>query len=167
MKYNCVQCGKCCRNLNANGEFGLFLLPDEVLNFPSSRIIPCLGKGKTPNHSSFKIMAYQLIDKICPHLQGKLCGIYEKRPLACKKYPYKIDNYIGKKTLVSINPGCTSHENAIKSGTFIEGRPSQDFDEIDYAKKAGVWTLKFRAQHKRKDTPWIYNMKTKKWGPYK
>jgi len=94
MKFRCLRCGYCCRNLIYDGAIrkGLLLLPSEVHLFPTSLIKPSYGAGKKGKSRPRprKIIAYQYARKVCIHLKNNLCGIYYQRPLACRGYPLSI-----------------------------------------------------------------------------
>ena len=160
-KFGCLRCGKCCRGLNAKGYFGLFLYPHEIHLFPSLSIKPCLGKGKHPRHSNFKIWAYQLNETNCSHLVNNACKIYDKRPMVCRHYPFTVRTLPDNSVITTISHLCTSHQRAIKSGD-LNQEYLQNTDEFKLSLLAGKWMLGFKSINKKKDTHWIFNMKNKK-----
>ncbi len=162
-KFDCLKCGECCRDLIVNESLGLVLFPNEIRYFPSSSIEPCLGKGKKPNHSSFKIWAYQLNEMNCSNLINNSCKIYETRPRVCRQYPFSVKSFSNTRTDVSISPDCTSQQNALATGEFKEGQLSQYFEEEKYAISTARWMIKFQSRNKKKDTPWVFDMKNQKW----
>lgn len=112
-KFSCVQgCSDCCiyRDYYPSvryGKIGVLVLPDEKPVLESLarernikvKILPRLAIG---TDSPDTIIAYQMMGKkddgdLCPFLDvestarsphgGFRCGIYDKRPLACRAYP--------------------------------------------------------------------------------
>jgi len=68
---------------------GLSLTPEETSLFPQDHIFPSVGIGHYGRPK--RIIAYQLDINICPYLQEQRCIIYNKRPLACRTYPFEIE----------------------------------------------------------------------------
>ncbi len=74
----CLECQKCCRSV------GVYTHPDlydgstkEIMEFYKMR-------GFTEQKDNGALLL--TIPLPCPHLTTDGCGIYEKRPLACRKY---------------------------------------------------------------------------------
>ena len=91
MQFECLKCCHCCRNLlhrEKKEVMGLSLLPEEATLFPPEHIFPSIGIGKYGQPK--RIVAYQLDLNECPYLQERQCAIYEKRPLACRAYPFQL-----------------------------------------------------------------------------
>jgi len=68
---------------------GLALTPEETSFFPQKHIFPSIGIGHYGR--SKKIIRYQFGLNICPFLQDQRCTIYDRRPLACRAYPFEIE----------------------------------------------------------------------------
>ena len=90
IKFHCLNCGQCCRNLLKENEgmtLGLTLTKDEAKLFPQNVISPAHGRGKN-SLSVNPITMYQLNVGECPFLEKtKKCRIYANRPLTCRRFP--------------------------------------------------------------------------------
>jgi len=67
------------------------IFPEERSLFPREIIFPFYGIGKMPEDKFFKTVLYQVNAQKCPHLKPdelSICKIYEKRPLACRSFPF-------------------------------------------------------------------------------
>ncbi len=87
---SCNRCGVCCSSLIKTKDGiskGLFLTEKErdLFNYDVVKPSRALGRKKPE-----KVISYQLSVSPCPHLEGNVCKIYEKRPLTCKAYPFQI-----------------------------------------------------------------------------
>jgi len=139
-------------------------MPHEKELFPHDHVEPCIGKGKSPNHTKFVIWAFQLIDDTCPHLYENRCKIYENRPEFCRAYPYKmryrvtIGNFF-----LSIDPECRALKKAIDTKKYRDSIDAPESYETVIAKKIGHWMMNFHNWKKKDDTPWLYNLETKEW----
>lgn len=106
--FQCLQCGKCCKNFVRETEFGkagIFLFPEERALFPPEKVFPLfgIGIGNAEGTKPQKIFAYQYVDQQCIHLDERnLCKIYEKKPTACEGYPYEL-TLLG----IFVNEECT------------------------------------------------------------
>jgi Fe-S-cluster containining protein len=85
--FKCTNCGDCCREQNLveprfGWEFGLYLSPDETLQFPPESVKPLFGVG-------FPVVttAYQMVTRPCPNYGDGACLVYNKRPLVCRSFP--------------------------------------------------------------------------------
>ena len=91
LQFKCLKCGGCCKNLfreNPSGLNGLSVFSDELYLFPKKKLAPARGVGESPNDEYFVVTHYQLRVRNCPFLEGNSCTIYERRPLACRCYPF-------------------------------------------------------------------------------
>lgn len=103
VKFECLRCSHCCSNLliESNGILrGLALTPEETNLFPVDHVFPSVGIGIYGQPK--KVVTFQLDLSRCPHLEGSLCRIYDKRPIACRIYPFEtpnqnLDTYIDRK----------------------------------------------------------------------
>jgi Fe-S-cluster containining protein len=112
MRFQCLKCGFCCRNLVVDfGEWtlGLLLLPDEVNLFPQEKIAPMWGigvKGRSRPRPE-KVGVFQFNTKICVHLtEQNTCRIYAERPLICHAHPLNIQVAQGRLISASVNGSC-------------------------------------------------------------
>ncbi len=91
IKGECKRCGKCCKNvysvdMESEGEFKFM-----QFLFPSYRRFYIKGKDESGNF----VFACKFVTE-----EG-LCGVYEKRPAICKRYPAKSIKYCAK-----LHDGC-------------------------------------------------------------
>jgi len=92
--FKCLQCGRCCKHLLVETEYGLAglsLFPEEKNLFPSELISPNVGIGWGIPSGPKHVTTYQLNVSGCPHLsKGNLCDIHNKRPLVCQAFPLRL-----------------------------------------------------------------------------
>ncbi|MDH5690217.1 MAG: YkgJ family cysteine cluster protein [Candidatus Bathyarchaeota archaeon] len=165
--FECEKCGKCCRNLNVKGDAGLMLFRDEIKLFPEELVQPCLGIGKRPDHSSFRILTYQLTSNICPHLKNKNCLIHEKRPSMCRGYPLRFREPEPDKYYFEMAPECTALEKIKREygdTTQISFDPEKEPQAFLSRREESTlfWKLP-SGKYKR----WVFNLKTKQWKRYR
>jgi len=97
LKFECLKCGRCCRNLVIDviigGKtflLGMFLWKEEVRHFAPDKVLPLYGagiKGRSRVRPA-EVFAYQYIENVCPHItKNNLCRIYNYRPLICRSFP--------------------------------------------------------------------------------
>lgn len=167
--FECHRCGICCENLLKRGSRGLLLFPNEVKFFPENIMQPCLGKGRSPKHKNFKILAFQLNETRCPHYQDSSCKIYNQRPIACQAYPYSfaLTDARAQQYLFQVDPECTAIIESKKSGELTERMSVTENVEITAAKEIGAWMIDFKKGKYDKRKQWIFNLKTKKWERFK
>ena len=98
IKFECLKCGECCRNMHIKTDLGragwvtlgLFIMPNERKLFPAEIVVPLYGagvKGRSRPRPDV-IYAYQIAEPTCPHLEAdNSCAIYPVRPIACRAFP--------------------------------------------------------------------------------
>jgi Fe-S-cluster containining protein len=90
--FECKRCGTCCRKLiktDSDGyTLGLALIGDETALFSQDVVSPHFAVGLAEPST---IVSRQLNVSVCPHISGQNhCEVYERRPLACRVFPYSI-----------------------------------------------------------------------------
>ena len=165
--FECVKCGKCCKDLRQKREAGLMLYRDEVSLFPENLVQPCLAVGKKPNHGSFKILTYQLTPNTCPHLKDNKCAIHEKRPSMCRGYPLRFREPEPDKFYFEMAPECT----ALRKIKNKHGEKTEILFDPEREPKAFLsrrkemqefWQLK-SGKYKQ----WVFNLQTRQWQRYR
>ena len=115
LKFQCLQCGMCCKDLlrTMNGfTFGLTLIPEEIGLFPRDFVFPYMGLGHVGRPK--RIVCFQLGVNACPYLERNECRIYHNRPLAFQSYPFEIEEIDPLK--VTIDNRCRWFKECIKKG---------------------------------------------------
>ena len=164
IKFTCLQCGYCCRNLIQKHPYlpgvkgGLFLIPKETKLFPREHIYPNKGwglKGRA-RPRPLVIYAYQLDMNRCPHLRGNLCEIYENRPLACRGYPLEGLEPIGK---IILDPDCRFIKQHLDKGEII-----RQIEAPEELAANGTLRLYLAGALANSEEPsWTFDLTTKKW----
>ena len=162
MKFECLNCGECCRKLHIVSEWvnvksvtlGLFLMPNERKLFPAKMIMPLYGaglKGKSRPRPEV-IYAYQITEDRCPHLMAQnYCAIYDKRPIACRAFP------LG----VVMDRRCTWVKERFQEG---DSMPKSQLDLGDMVKYHDIlFEYIGRCAEKYPGRMWAWDLKTKKW----
>lgn len=165
-KFECLQCGSCCRNLRVNmGEWtlGLFLLPDETKFFPEDKIFPmwAIGlKGRSRPRPE-TIGVFQLDSATCIHMTEKnTCRIYDKRPVICHAHPLSLTIEQDRTINASVNASCKGARK-IPSNTHI--KLSDYFsDDIIKASAAASAYLQ-RMFHESAGLIWLFDLRSHKW----
>jgi len=159
MKFKCLMCARCCRDLmheNPVGVNGLLLLPEEIKLFENTgaEVYPFIGVGE--DNEPEKILAYQLSSQSCPHLlEDNKCAIYPDRPLLCRSFP--IEYVSGDWAIPSRN--CT----------FINRNVGDRMVDISYFSNVEVEAnLKLQKRLREEMKPyktevWIFDLASKKW----
>ena len=168
IKFECLQCGTCCRNLlRTMGVWtvGLTLIPDEIGRFPSDLVFPYIGIGRMGRPK--RIVVYQLNANTCPHLEGNKCGIYLNRPLSCQSYPFEIEEI--DPLWFTIDESCRWLNESIKMGkaTWAQKKKRVVFKERILAPKeleASYKLYKRGAKFFNSKDLWIFDLKRKMWG---
>lgn len=156
--FECKKCGTCCRSLLedlGDGVInGLFLTPKESRLFPSELRSPKIAIGK---RKPIEIVAYQFNLNVCSHVtERNECGIYHKRPLACRSFPFDFTS----KANVSVK--CPIIGNQMKEG---------EIREIEFSateKEAGERLNRYlrnlsQKYSKRHLKMWKFDLLTRKW----
>ncbi len=161
MNFNCQQCGKCCRDLvfRDHGVLrGLTLLPEETEHFREEAIEPYLGSGKHPDSVNFTILAYQLIETVCPHLAENMCNIYASRPVSCRQFPFSLDPDPEEGVLLGVDMNCPAAVELVNNCTGQIAFPDRDA-------AAKLFSLKQLAMKKPRQV-WVYDLAQEKWVRY-
>jgi Fe-S-cluster containining protein len=108
IKFKCLKCAHCCRNLFKDNEgitAGLALSPEETKLFPDNLVSPHTGIG-WGNSGPKYIISYQLNVNVCPHLsEDNSCKIHDERPAVCRAFPLISIGWIG--TSIADPADCT------------------------------------------------------------
>jgi len=156
--FECQKCGYCCQHLieKINGIInGLFLTNKETKLFPRELISPQKAIGvERPK----RIISYQLNIDTCPHINERNeCKIYDKRPLACRAFPYEI---VGHKPTVSVKCPVIGNQMAEGEKRVVDLAAV----EIQASWKINSYLQnRYRRYLKRKAHLWEYDLKTRKW----
>lgn len=157
-KYECKQCGNCCRDLLQTDRGilrGLTLLPEEVDLFPDEIVRPYLGLGKRPYESGFTVIAYQLTVDECTKLVENMCTIYNTRPTTCKQFPFSLDIDEDKESLLGIDMNCPAASEMVNN---LEG--TLEFTDLEEAEKLFELSKKVTVNPRK---AWIYDLCSMKW----
>ncbi len=160
--FECLRCGRCCTNLLAEdiGVLrGLTLLPEERELFPEPAVKPAIGLGRRPHGRGFRIIAYQLTEDTCPHLEENTCLIYPKRPASCRQFPFSLRRGPDGGRQIGLDLNCPSLLS------LLEGSPrlGLSFDERPQAEKLLAVEVEALDQPRRS---WFYDLGTRKWINY-
>jgi Fe-S-cluster containining protein len=89
---------------------GLSLFPEERELFLKPIVSPSIGIGKYPYNRDFKIIQYQVNMNVCPYLERDedkgFCRIYERRPVACKSYPFTVSRFEKMQPVFEMEGSC-------------------------------------------------------------
>ena len=163
MNFECLNCCDCCKNLLRREKgflHSLSLFPDETHLFPSDHVFPQLGIG--PYGGAKRILLYQLGLDTCPHLQGRSCAIYDKRPLACRSYPFLLEAI--EPYRITVEEHCRwFREKVVASGLSKKVLTSKEWivapDEIK-----ACWELFERLKEFQKEQgKWRFDLNVKAW----
>jgi Fe-S-cluster containining protein len=157
-KYECKQCGKCCRDLLQTDRGilrGLTLLPDEVDLFPEDMVKPYLGLGKRPYESGFTVIAYQLAVEECTKLVENMCTVYETRPTTCRQFPFSLDIDEDNDPVIGIDMNCPAASEMVSS---LDGQV--EFTDRIEAEKLFELSRKVTVNPRK---AWIYDLGSMKW----
>jgi Fe-S-cluster containining protein len=155
-EFKCIRCGRCCNRLLSEdrGIFrGLTLLPEEAHMFPENMVRSAVGVGRRPHDPKFRVLAYQLAEEPCPHLEATGCAIYSDRPSSCRQFPFSLE-HSGGGPFLGVDLNCPSAAQLLDEYTQIsfEGRG------------AAVRLLRIKervAQNPRR--AWFYDLRTDRW----
>ena len=157
----CQRCGKCCKDLIAEDSGvirGLTLLPDEISVVPRSMVKPAVGIGRLPNERGFSVIAYQLTEENCPHIEGKLCSTYEKRPSSCRQFPFSLRRVPDGTEQLGLDLNCPALKGFLDTNSL-----NLRFEErISAERLMGIQMEAYRQFGKA----WYHDLRTRKWVRY-
>lgn len=171
MKFKCLKCGYCCRNLIIKApindhtvKLGLFLMPSERKLFPLDQIKPMYGAGiKGRSRPRPKVVSsYQFSGNVCLHLtKDNLCRIYDSRPISCKEYPLEF----GLKPIISlgINPCCSWKKKYFPDYQIGDALPKGSVDLSELIQYMRVVLNYLQRFPKKYDVLWMYDLDTNRW----
>lgn len=92
VKFSCVKCGSCCRNISDKNSSsrGLPLFEWEIENLKklnSKLKIEPLDVFYDKKSKQYFCLGYSLIGEPCIFLKNNKCSIHKDRPLICKAFP--------------------------------------------------------------------------------
>jgi len=96
LRFECLRCGHCCKRIRIDHcgiAQGLPLLPGEEKLFAAfpDAILPYTAiQNPKKRKSRLKVVFYQMVQEPCPLYDPstKTCTQYDKRPAACRAYPF-------------------------------------------------------------------------------
>jgi len=156
--FECQRCGHCCRHLleDINGVTnGLFLTIKEKKLFPRELVFPQRAMGlKGPN----RVISYQLSLDRCPYINDQnQCEIYSKRPLACRAFPYIIED---GKPKVSTKCQVIGSQMDVREYRVVNLAES----EVEASWKIERYLQnRYKQYSKRKTYFWEYDLKSRIW----
>ncbi len=160
--FECRRCGRCCLNLLAEDRGvlrGLTLLPEERELFPEFVVRPAVGIGRGPKEMDFLVIAYQMTEDTCPHLEENLCRIYTERPASCRQFPFSLRYNAEGKLQIGFDFNCPSL-NAFLMG---DPRPRIRFDARPHAMNLLSVELEAMGDPSR---AWYFDLRNKEWRRY-
>jgi len=169
IRFECLQCGECCRRLVFDRQGvrkGLPLFPDERHVFPEELVKPGLGIGSSPDDEDFEIISYQMTEKVCPHLEDGRCGIWPRRAVMCRSYPFVPVITQGGYVIRECSFDCTALARlaGIQQATKLRFDPESVREELENVEKASEIT---RRAMENVDEAWFYDLKTDDWLPFR
>jgi Fe-S-cluster containining protein len=164
LTFKCLRCGSCCKNLVVASTFetskGLVIFPEERPLFPEGLVFPFHGVGNFPEGRYFRIVTYQVSARTCPHLKFNklsMCNIYERRPLACKSFPFF---YLGSP--FTISGTCL----ALKGNcSFVKKYKIESPSRIKALNEKKAAEQILSKMSIREGTQWYFGLKEKEWIP--
>jgi Fe-S-cluster containining protein len=160
--FECLRCGRCCTDLLAEDMGvlrGLTLLPGEQGHFPESMVSPAIGRGRRPNERGFRVLAYQLAVKTCPHLGESRCNIYADRPASCRQYPFSLGRGPDGAELIGLDLNCPS----LLMHLGKDPRARFTFEARPYAERLHKVELEAVGHP---NMAWFFDLESKKWIRY-
>lgn len=122
-------------------------------------VFPSIGVGTYG--SAKKVLTFQLDLEQCPHLSGGSCGIYDKRPITCRIFPFELESINPLKLL--INKKCKWYIDKVVS-TGKRKRLMNKAEKVIAPKEIeSCWEhFKIYEEIFEKDC-WNYDLKSKFW----
>jgi len=171
MKFECLKCGFCCRNLNIECEIkigtvklGLFLMPGESKLFSFKDIEPMYGaglKGRARPRPEV-VFAYQFSGNVCLHLgENNLCKIYDYRPIACKEYPLEV--MLKPFPNLAIDPRCCWKKKHFPNQEPGDTLPKASADLSELRPYMNIVYDYIKRFAERYNTMWIYDLQSNQW----
>ena len=162
LSFECLRCGKCCSNLLAEDRGvlrGLTLLPEERGLFPEPIMRPAVGIGRRPEERDFLVVAYQMTEDTCPHLEENQCRIYTDRPASCRQFPFSLRHNTEGKMQIGFDLNCPSLR------TLLERVPSPRirFDARPHAERLLGVEMEAIGDPGR---AWYFDLRSKEWRRY-
>lgn len=145
------------------GSAGLMLFPNEVKLFKKKHVRPCLAMGKSLTHGSFKVITYQLTEKVCPHFEDNSCGIYRERPLSYRGFPFVFPRHFMQADFET-DPTCTFMKELKEERGVIHN--FADCESIDARRLCQRKIGDYLMRRNRKNRSWVFDLKTGKWERY-
>jgi Fe-S-cluster containining protein len=143
---------------------GLSLFPEERELFPKPIVSPSIGIGKYPYDRDFKIIQYQVNVNVCPYLErigGKgFCRIYERRPVACKSYPFTISRFEKMQPVFEMEGSCRAN--------LTMNQNLRIFNEMESISETDAAIAEFRRMvsiMRVCGTIWNFDLREKEWIP--
>jgi Fe-S-cluster containining protein len=162
LDFRCLRCGKCCSNLLAEHKGvvrGLTLLPDELDIFDESVVRPAIGRGERPHGRSFEVIAYQMTEEICPHLEEGLCRIYPDRPSSCRQFPFSLRRGPDGGLQMGLDLNCPGLATLIED----HPRPVIRFESKPHAERLLEVALEAMRHPQR---AWFFDLRREEWVRY-
>jgi Fe-S-cluster containining protein len=161
--FECLRCGRCCSSLLSEDQGilrGLTLLPEEHEQFPQPVVRPAIGIGRRPHERGFRIIAYQLTEDTCPHLEGSSCGIYSERPASCRQFPFSLRRSPEGMMQMGFDLNCPALQGILENNLRLSIR----FEARPYAEK--LQDIQ-REAAKRPSRAWHFDLRTGSWIRYR
>jgi Fe-S-cluster containining protein len=158
-EFICLKCGRCCTGLVSEDRGllrGLTLLPDERQLFDGAVLKPAVGIGRRPHEKGFKVVAYQMIEETCPHLEDPGCAVYPERPVSCRQFPFSLSLGTEGELLMGLDLNCPSLSKALDEGF----KPTQNFNG---RKHAELFLAILRETLSQPAKTWYYDLETNSW----
>jgi Fe-S-cluster containining protein len=133
----------------------LTLLPEEVDLFPEKNVKPYLGLGRRPYEKGFNVIAYQLTNENCLHLEENLCTIYDRRPTSCRQFPFSLDLDDNNVPLLGIDMNCPAASELVRN---MEGEV--EFTGRNDAEKLLEVSRQVQMNPRQ---AWVYDLANMKW----
>lgn len=123
--FECLKCGKCCKNFGSNSSFSglpLFEWEKEEFEKLAKEKGICLKISPTnviydKKSKTYVNISYFMENQPCPFLKENKCSIYQKRPIVCRSFPLARNPLIDNEPL-GIN--CFMHCPNFNSKLFLK-----------------------------------------------